>query len=157
MIFNTLAYYFAFLLPTAFLYRAVPIPHRPKIIVLSGCLFFSYFAYVELGSPIGALCLLIFIWESSFSRLYRPKSPVCFVGVAMAVLILFVFKYWNFVVALLPWEGAEDLRWRSQFLPLGISFFTFEFIHYAVDRYKGKAEKGGFWEYFAFILFFPTM
>jgi alginate O-acetyltransferase complex protein AlgI len=157
MIFNTLAYYFAFLLPTAFFYRVVPIPHRPKIVVLSGCLFFSFFAYAELGSPIGALCLLIFIWESCFSRLYRPRSPICFVGIAMAALILFVFKYWNFVVSLLPWEGAADLRWRSQFLPLGISFFTFEFIHYAVDRYKGKAEKGGFWEYFAFILFFPTM
>ena len=31
---------------------------------------------------------------------------------------------------------------RGAFLPLGISFFTFEFIHYAVDRYKGRAERG---------------
>ena len=43
------------------------------------------------------------------------------------------------------------------FLPLGISFFTFEFIHYAVDRYKGRTEAGTAGEYLAFILFFPTM
>jgi alginate O-acetyltransferase complex protein AlgI len=40
---------------------------------------------------------------------------------------------------------------------LRISFFTFEFIHYAVDRYKGKAVAGTLGEYLAFILFFPTM
>jgi alginate O-acetyltransferase complex protein AlgI len=157
MIFNTLAYYFAFLIPTALIYRIVPAPYRPKVLVVSGCLFFIYFATVELGSPIGALCLVIFIWESLFSRLYRPKSLICFVGVVQAVLLLIAFKYWNFGVSLLPWAAVANLRWKSSFLPLGISFFTFEFIHYAVDRYKGKAEKGGFWEYFAFILFFPTL
>lgn len=47
--------------------------------------------------------------------------------------------------------------WRGAFLPLGISFFTFEFIHYAVDRYKGRAERGSLGEYLAFIFFFPTM
>jgi alginate O-acetyltransferase complex protein AlgI len=43
------------------------------------------------------------------------------------------------------------------FLPLGVSFFTFEFIHYATDRYKSKTEAGNVGEYLAFILFFPTM
>jgi alginate O-acetyltransferase complex protein AlgI len=157
MIFNTLAYYCAFLIPTSVLYRVVPAQHRPKLLVFSGCLFFIYFAYAELGSPIGALCLVIFVWEASFSRLYRPNSLICFVGVAQAVMLLVAFKYWNFIVSLLPWRQASNLRWGSAFLPLGISFFTFEFIHYAVDRYRGKAEKGSFWEYFAFILFFPTM
>jgi alginate O-acetyltransferase complex protein AlgI len=42
-------------------------------------------------------------------------------------------------------------------LPLGISFFTFEFIHYAVDRRQTKIEAGTLGEYLAFILFFPTM
>jgi len=48
-------------------------------------------------------------------------------------------------------------KWTGAFLPLGISFFTFEFIHYAVDRYHGRTEAGKFREYLAFILFFPTM
>ena len=37
------------------------------------------------------------------------------------------------------------------------SFFTFEFLHYAVDRYKDRTEEGTVGEYMAFILFFPTM
>jgi len=74
-----------------------------------------------------------------------------------ALLLLGVFKYWNFLVSLVLGMHAERLVWRSAFLPLGISFFTFEFIHFAVDRYRGRTEAGGFWEYFSFILFFPTM
>ena len=47
--------------------------------------------------------------------------------------------------------------WNDSFLPLGISFFTFEFYHYAWDRKHGKTEAGTLTEYLAFILFFPTM
>ena len=47
--------------------------------------------------------------------------------------------------------------WRDAFLPLGISFFTFEFIHFALDRYKQKIESVKPGEFLAFILFFPTM
>ena len=42
-------------------------------------------------------------------------------------------------------------------LPLGISFFTFEFVHFAADSYRGKIERVPLVEYGAFILFFPTM
>jgi alginate O-acetyltransferase complex protein AlgI len=157
MIFNTLAYYFAFLFPTAILVRSVPERWKPKMIVLSGSLFFLYFSYGEVGRIAGSACLIIFLWESCFSRLYRPGSVFCIIGIIQALLILGGFKYWNFLISLMPGVHAERLVWRTAFLPLGISFFTFEFIHFAADRYRGRAEPGGFWEYFSFILFFPTM
>jgi alginate O-acetyltransferase complex protein AlgI len=96
------------------------------------------------------------------SRLYRPGSRWCLFGIFQAVAILFAFKYlmfavgsWNdLAVALhLPPLGAAK-RWL---LPLGVSFFTFEFIHFAADSYWGKIERPPLGEYAAFILFFPTM
>ena len=105
----------------------------------------------------GAACLLIFLWESTMSRLYRPRSRWCFVGLVQSVLLLGVFKYWNFFSGLVFWHAANPLRWSGAFLPLGISFFTFEFYHYAWDRRAGKTEPGTLGEYLAFILFFPTM
>ena len=157
MIFTTLKYYFLFLLPTVLLFRLVPAKWRPRVIVISGCLFFSWFAYEESGRIAGILCLGIFLWESIFSRLYRPASKICLVGVVQAICILFVFKYWNFASGMLPTAANLQMHWKSAFLPLGISFFTFEFIHFAIDVYKGKIEGSDFWDYFAFILFFPTM
>ena len=155
MIFNTFAYFAIFLLPSALTFRAAPAPWRPWILAATGAAFFVWFAPAVAGGIAGAFCLAIFLWESAFSRLYRPRSFWCVVGVLQAVLILFVFKYWNFFVSLAP--GAREWHWSYAFLPLGISFFTFEFIHYAEDRRRDRTEAGALKEYLAFILFFPTM
>jgi alginate O-acetyltransferase complex protein AlgI len=157
MIFNTWAYYLFFLVPSAILFRLSGPRFRPWVIVLGGSGFFLYFSYTELGGMIPAACLGIFLWESVTSRFYRPKSWFCWVGVAQAILLLFIFKYWNFFSGLVWFREPEKHHWAHAFLPLGISFFTFEFIHYATDRNKGKTEAGTLGEYLAFILFFPTM
>lgn len=158
MIFNTFSYFLLFLVPGAVGFRILPAPLRPWWIAAIGALFFVYFSVTELAGWIGATCLLLFLWESFLSRLYSPGSRWCLTGVAVALVSLGLFKYWNFVVGLVASiDKNHPLHWAGQFLPLGISFFTFEFIHYAVDRWKGRAERGTVGEYLAFILFFPTM
>jgi len=155
LIFNTLQYYLFFLLPAAYLFRIAGLRLRPWIIVLFGGAFFLYFGYQQAGYA-GAACLLIFVWEALISRLYRQGSLWCLFGLVQSVLLLGVFKYWNFFSGLLLGH-VNPLRWSGAFLPLGISFFTFEFYHFAWDRKAGKTESGTFIEYLAFILFFPTM
>ena len=156
MIFNTFTYFFVFLFPSAALYRLVPGWLRPWVIVLFGSTFFLYFAYGMAGFW-GALCLVIFLWEALVSRLYRPASRWCLLGILQSLVLLGIFKYWNFFTGLAFFDKANPLRWQGAFLPLGISFFTFEFYHYAWDRRAGKVEAGTLGEYLAFILFFPTM
>jgi alginate O-acetyltransferase complex protein AlgI len=156
LIFNTFRYYFLFLIPAAVLFRLAPLRLRPWVIALFGSAFFLHFAYGMAGLW-GALCLGIFLWESLVSRLYRPGSRWCLLGLAQALLFLGVFKYWNFFSGLFFFHHANPLHWQGAFLPLGISFFTFEFYHYAWDRRAAKTESGSLGEYLAFILFFPTM
>jgi alginate O-acetyltransferase complex protein AlgI len=157
MIFNTWDYYLL-LIPSAIAFRWTQPQRRAVVVFVSGSLFFTYFSYTMLGGTIGALCLLIFLWECIVSRLYKPGSWVCWFGVTQSILILVVFKYRNFLSGLLwPNPRQNPIYWHNAFLPLGISFFTFEFLHYAVDRRNGKAEAGSWTEYLAFILFFPTM
>jgi alginate O-acetyltransferase complex protein AlgI len=158
VIFNTFEYYFLFLFPAAFAFKFVPRIVRPWVLVLSASAFFIHFSLNGFGGAAGAYCLLIFLWESAFSRLYRPAARICFVGVLQSVVFLATFKYWNYLTGLaFSCSRTNPLHWRGAFLPLGISFFTFEFIHYAVDRYRGRTEAGTVGEYLAFIMFFPTM
>ena len=157
MIFTTFAY-FLFLLPTAVLFRMAGPRLRPWICVASGVAFYVYFSVTEFAGWIGAACLAIFVWESLISRFYAPRSRWCVFGVAASVGILAAFKYWNFLTGFAATPGgANPWAWRGAFLPLGISFFTFEFIHYAVDRYQARVERGTLGEYLAFIFFFPTL
>lgn len=158
MIFNTLAYYFVFLFPAALLFRFVSAGMRPWVCAVSGVGFYVFFSLTEHGGVWGAMCILLFVWEALFRSLYKPKATACLVGVLISLVVLGVFKYWNFVTGLLTMPFDENYwHWSRAFLPLGVSFFTFEFIHYAVDRYKGKTERGTLGEYLAFIFFFPTM
>jgi alginate O-acetyltransferase complex protein AlgI len=104
----------------------------------------------------------LFAWEIVTSRLYKKGSRFCLLGIVQAVAILFAFKYlvfasgaWNDVAGALglpPLSSAQKLV-----LPLGVSFFTFEFIHFAADSYSGKTGRVSLAEYSAFILFFPSM
>jgi alginate O-acetyltransferase complex protein AlgI len=159
MIFNTFSYFLLFLLPAAIGFRLAAPAAKPWVLSLFGAAFFVFFSVTALAGWIGAACLLLFLWESAISRLYRPGSRWCLLGVVVAVVALGIFKYWNFFTGL-PFGGNprnNPWHWHGAFLPLGISFFTFEFIHYAVDRWKNKTVPGKFSEYLAFILFFPTM
>ncbi|MDB5353144.1 MAG: poly(beta-D-mannuronate) O-acetylase [Planctomycetota bacterium] len=162
MIFNEIIFYLVFLLPSVALFHAADQTFRPWIIALFGMIFFGYFGYIHFGGKWGALALLIFVWELIVSRLYRPGSKWCLFGVAQAVLILAAFKYLTFFSH--AWDDALVLLSLPPMgpiprvmLPLGISFFTFEFIHFAVDRYQGKIERATLADYAAFIFFFPTM
>lgn len=158
MIFNTFAYYLLFLVPGALLFRISPQQVKPWVLVTFGALFFIYFSYVYLGGMYAAACIGLFVWEATLQTAYRPGARICLVGILASLAILGAFKYWNFATDLLTASMASNpLHWDGAFLPLGVSFFTFEFIHYAADRYRNKAEKGTFAEYLAFIFFFPTM
>src|SRR5437762_2797083 len=158
MVFNTLEYFVLFLVPAAILFRSARPAAQPWICILFGMAFFVFFSITQIGGVAGAFCILIFIWESIFSRFYKQGSVICLIGIAQTLLFLVIFKYWNFLTGLIfaP-TGHNPVFWAGAFLPLGISFFTFEFIHYAVDRYRGTTPAGTFGEYLAFILFFPTM
>jgi alginate O-acetyltransferase complex protein AlgI len=157
MIFNTFAYFILFLVPAAIFFRLVGSAAQKWVCIAFGAAFFVFFSLTQIGGVAGACCLGIFLWESVFSRLYKERSFFCLIGIAQALIFLIIFKYWNFLTGLVFPAGHNPVAWSGAFLPLGISFFTFEFIHYAVDRYRGKTTAGNFGDYMSFILFFPTM
>src|SRR6185295_5755820 len=108
MIFNSFAYFLLFLVPAAIAFRLVRPAAQPWVCLIFGAAFFVFFSFTEIGGLAGACCLLIFVWEAAFSRLYRPGSPLCFVGIAQAILFLFVFKYWNFFSGLVFGSAPQN-------------------------------------------------
>jgi alginate O-acetyltransferase complex protein AlgI len=168
VIFNELSYYLFFLGPcVATFHLLARFPGTPVLrlrsYVLSGfgVLFFVYYGYTHFGGWKGSAAVGLFAWELITSQLYRPRSKWCLFGIVQAVLILVAFKYLGFFAR--SWNeaaGQSGLRIEQiphLALPLGISFFTFEFIHFAADMYLGRIERRPYGTYSAFIFFFPTM
>ncbi|MDE6500160.1 MAG: hypothetical protein K2K83_05590 [Rikenella sp.] len=48
------------------------------------------------------------------------------------------FKYTDFLIGIVNDFLAEPLKFQNIFLPIGISFFTFQSMSYIIDLYRGK-------------------
>lgn len=78
-------------------------------------------------------------------------------GVAFNVLLLGYFKYSNFFLESLNVCLGTDFILKNIFLPLGISFFTFQQLVFLLSVWKGEERADDFWEYLLFVLFFPRL
>ena len=97
------------------------------------------------------------------SRSRRRRKISLFSGIFINLGILFFYKYYEFAGSLITDFfsllniGIDIPRWNV-LLPVGISFYIFQAVGYAVDVYRGtiKAEKN-FVVYALFISFFPQL
>jgi D-alanyl-lipoteichoic acid acyltransferase DltB (MBOAT superfamily) len=74
--------------------------------------------------------------------------------------ILGFFKYWNFLVdsALALHVDASALRVPGLVLPVGISFYVFQSMSYAIDVYRRRIEPArSLVEFAAFVSYFPQL
>ena len=77
--------------------------------------------------------------------------------------ILFVFKYLNFIVGLIfgAVNAIADTSLSASFsllLPVGISFYTFQTLSYAIDVYRGSIRAERNLPYYALVVsFFPQL
>jgi alginate O-acetyltransferase complex protein AlgI len=96
------------------------------------------------------------IWHSE-----KHKKAWMMGAVAANLAVLAYFKYFYFLEDIIgvlakPWFGEIPRASVNIILPLGISFFVFEFIHYVVEVHRGKEPVREFMSFALFPAFFPT-
>lgn len=139
-------------------------------------LFSLYFYYKSSGVWFG---LLVFTATSDFliaqvmSRTegVNRKKWLVVLSLCINLGMLGYFKYFNFLRELgasllqeigvwfhyAPWQSLE-VEHLNIFLPVGISFFTFQSISYVIDVYRGKIKPLGRWiDYLFYVSFFPQL
>lgn len=67
------------------------------------------------------------------------------------LFFLAYFKYSPMIAAQLGYSSTGAIL-----LPLGISYFTFKLVHYAIEVWRGTMPHHGFCDFVGYILFFPT-
>lgn len=93
----------------------------------------------------------------------RRYTLLLWIGVAANLLILGIFKYFNFFLENTEWllasMGMDPARYYLHLiLPVGISFYTFKGIGYVVDVYRKSINAEQNYNDFAlFISFFPAL
>ena len=91
----------------------------------------------------------------------RKAKAVNVVNIVVNLLILGIFKYYDFFVtsfADLFLGGKTDGLLIKVILPVGISFYTFQALSYSIDVYRGKMEPTrDIIAFFAYVSFFPQL
>ena len=61
------------------------------------------------------------------------------IGIVFDLGLLFIFKYTRFILSTAAQISGADLSLPDIVLPVGISFYTFKSMSYAIDVYRGEA------------------
>ena len=106
--------------------------------------------------------LVNFLLTGEMTRRKRKKDGalafLLSIGLIFNIGLLFYFKYYNFFLDNVYRVMGQEWEWRNIFLPLGISFFTFQQLSYVIDCYRQKdGISYSFVEYAAFVSFFPQL
>ena len=160
MLFNSLQY--AVFLPlTWLLFRLTPTRWRVDLLLVA-----SYVFYASWSPPYAllmfGLAVANYLFGFAVGRATRHRLLILWACITADLGVLALFKYWNFIAdnTSLAVRSTTGLEWAPPFLelvlPLGISFFTFEFIHYLVDIYRGHVPVHSFSKFHVFAAFFPT-
>jgi alginate O-acetyltransferase complex protein AlgI len=128
-----------------------------------GFLVFASLGFYAYWNP-AYLILLLFSIGFNFvigqvlcrENYWRRRSVFVF-GIVVNMGLLAYYKYANFFVDNL--NAVFGLHWElgTIFLPLAISFFTFQQISYLVDAWQGKTHEYNFLHYALFVCFFPQL
>jgi alginate O-acetyltransferase complex protein AlgI len=141
--------------------------HRWRLVWLTAASAFFYacwkwqFLFLILGST--SIDYLVALRLPGLARSNVLRKYLVILSVSVNLGILAYFKYAAFLL-----DSAQEvthwLGWSipiptvKAFLPLGISFYTFEAISYVVDVYRGKTRPmRNPLDYAVYILFFPHL
>lgn len=164
MLFNSYIYILIFLPVVAVTYFVAGSHLHRKLsiawLVIASLFFYGWWNPLYLPLIIGS-ALFNFYAGAAIRRGRTAKSahtlPLMILGIAANLLLLGYFKYFNFFIDNINGLFNSDIDIAPIFLPLAISFFTFQQISYLVDAYSRGTKDYNFIHYMLFVTFFPQL
>lgn len=158
MLFNSYEFILVFLPVVLIIYFSLCYMNLFKValgaLVVASLSFYGYWDIRYLPLLIASI-----LFNHSIGRFIVKKKSKrwLFIGVAVDLILLGYFKYYNFFVDNINVVFNASYSGLHIVLPLGISFFTFTQIAFLVDAYRRETEKYDFLSYALFVTIFPHL
>ncbi|MHA6258297.1 MBOAT family O-acyltransferase [Sporosarcina sp. CAU 1771] len=143
MVFSSLVFLFFFLPITLFIYFIAPMKLKNIVLLLVSWFFYAW------GEPIYIFLMLFSAITDYFHgriiEKYRLSNPLLAkLGLLSSLIVniglLSFFKYADFLVQNVNAMIGTDFAALDLPLPIGLSFYTFQTMSYAIDVYRGKVK-----------------
>ena len=161
MIFNEFRFLFVFL-PIILVgcYWIVPARYRRELLLAASLVFYGLSGLEHVTALIAGL-IWVYVWTSN--NKFEESNFRLASAIIGPLAALFYYKYMSFAVETIQQISGEEFTSRfsifeNVLLPAGISFFTFQMIAFAIDRYRGVLPANPPFRTFAlYICFFPQL
>jgi D-alanyl-lipoteichoic acid acyltransferase DltB (MBOAT superfamily) len=127
-------------------------------------ILFSLFFYYKSSGPFILIFILLIICDYNFANAIERiknktiKKTLLVASILLSLSFLIYFKYSGFLTTNFNLLFKTNLSIGKLFLPIGISFYTFQSISYIVDVYNGKINSSrSFLDYTFYMTFFPHL
>ena len=166
MLFNSLEFIFLFLPTTVAVFFLIPSLPFGNNTLAKGWLILASLFFYSWWNPANLPLILVSIgFNYLVSQALSPTAThgkvrrrgILAFAIALNLLALGYFKYYNFLIENLSALLRFDLPVRDIALPLAISFFTFQQVAYLVESYRGTIHNRSFLSYALFVSFFPQL
>jgi len=160
LLFNSGFFLFFFIFILVF-YRFFWKNYRAKVFFL---MTMSLYFYYKSSGVFFVLIIISSIIDFIAGKLiHESESPgyrklMLVISLVMNLGILGYFKYTNFFLDTINQIGAAHFDMLDIFLPVGVSFFTFQSMSYTIDIYRRQLEpEKKFSDFLFFVSFFPQL
>ena len=157
MLFSSMTFIFLFLPLVITLYHTAPRGLGNSILLAASILFYAW------GEPVYCQILFLIVAANYCAALLMSRFRSCRTAFLVTALlinfgVLFHFKYMDFLASNLAGFNISGQNWFRGFLPIGISFYTFQSVSYLIDVYRQEIPaQRNFFKLSLFVALFPQM
>lgn len=136
---------------------------RPKLRIIYTLVFSLYFYYKSSGQYLWILVLSTMIDYFLGKAIHQSQTEVkrkifLVLSLCSNLGLLGYFKYTNFLIESFNQLSGTKLGFQEIFLPVGISFYTFQTLSYSIDIYRKQIEPcNNIFDFAFFVSFFPQL
>ncbi len=160
MVFSSIVFLYIFLPVMLLVYFIVPKKYKNAVMIFASLIFFAWgeirYIFIML-----LLAVMDYWCGKKIDKYYENKTKrriYLAIDVIVNLLILFFFKYADFIITNINGITGLNIPLLNIPLPIGVSFNTFQSLSYIIDVYKGtvKCEKS-FYNYLTYTTLFPQI
>ncbi len=140
MVFSSSLFLLFFLPVFLLFYYFLPVKYKNYVALAGSVFFYAWGAPVFIFVVVGSIAVDFYAVKVMHQSTGRKKKLLVAFSVVLNIGLLLYFKYANFFVenfnVMLEAFGGKPAEWTKVALPIGISFFSFQKMTYAVDVYR---------------------
>lgn len=153
MLFSSISFLYYFLPLTVGGYFLCPKRARNLVLLLASLVFYGW------GEPKYVLLMgLSIVLTYGFGLLMEKRKKLfCILSVAVSLSFLLYFKYADFFIENFNMAIGLNIPLLRIVLPIGVSFYTFQLVSYAIDVYRGEPAQRNLLDLALYVAMFPQL